>query len=181
MKFRDIKASEIDLRPQNIKGNKVLYLLYRDARTDMDILDDSVGPGYWKREHARENKNCIVSIYNPEIKEWVSKEDTGSESNMEKQKGLAADSFKRTCVNWGICRELYTGPIISIKLNDNEMYNGKPSSYLGLHVSKLVVVDKKIVAIVIKDKKGNVKYKNWKEAIEKDADGKPIAYGEWVK
>jgi hypothetical protein len=71
----------------------------------------------WKREHSRDNKNCTVSIYNDKINQWVGKEDTGTESNAEAQKGLASDSFKRACFNWGIGRELYDYPVISIKLN----------------------------------------------------------------
>jgi hypothetical protein len=61
-----------------------------------------------------------VSIYNTDIKEWVSKEDIGTESNTESEKGLASDSFKRACFNWGIGRELYDYPVIQIKLNDDE-------------------------------------------------------------
>ncbi len=76
----------------------------------MDILDETVGVYNWKREHTRDNANCIVSIYDQEKKEWISKEDTGTESNTEKEKGLASDSFKRACVNLGIGRELYTAP-----------------------------------------------------------------------
>ncbi len=68
----------------------------------------------WQRSHSRENANCIVSIWDEAKKQWVSKEDTGTESYTEKEKGLASDSFKRACFNWGIGRELYTAPSIHI-------------------------------------------------------------------
>jgi len=63
---------------------------------------------------------CRVSIYNEKIGEWVSKEDVGSESYTEKEKGLASDAFKRACFNWGIGRELYDYPEIRVKLNKSE-------------------------------------------------------------
>ncbi|NOW12590.1 hypothetical protein B0H35_000004 [Clostridium acetobutylicum] len=48
---------------------------------------------------------------------WISKQDVGTESNTEKEKGQASDSFKRACFNFGIGRELYTSPFIWIGLN----------------------------------------------------------------
>jgi hypothetical protein len=95
-----------------IKENGLSLLLYKDARCDMNILDETVGEFNWKREHCRDNANCIVSIWDAEKGQWISKEDTGTESNTEAEKGLASDSFKRACVNWGIGRELYTAPFI---------------------------------------------------------------------
>lgn len=118
MKFRKLKADEIECRIGQIKMNGLSLLLYKDARVDMSILDETVGAMNWKREHTRDNANCIVSIYDKDKGEWVSKEDTGTESFTEAQKGLASDSFKRACVNWGIGRELYTAPFIWIKAED---------------------------------------------------------------
>lgn len=116
-----LPIQSIDFRVQSInKGGYATILAYKDARIDMQRLDDVVGALNWKREHTRDNHNCIVSIWNEETKQWISKEDTGTESNTEKEKGLASDSFKRACFNWGIGRELYDYPVIQIKLNDNE-------------------------------------------------------------
>jgi hypothetical protein len=118
LEFRKLKADEIECRIGQIKATGLTLLLYKDARCDMNVLDETVGPLNWKREHTRENRNCIVSIYDEDKKEWISKEDTGTESNTEADKGLASDSFKRACVNWGIGRELYTAPFIWVKKED---------------------------------------------------------------
>jgi hypothetical protein len=113
--FRKLKASEIDVRVQSVKeGKGAVLLLYKDARCDMNILDETVGAFNWKREHSRDNANCTVSLWDSEKSQWVGKEDTGTESNTEAAKGLASDSFKRSCFVWGIGRELYTSPFIWI-------------------------------------------------------------------
>lgn len=118
LKFRTLKESEIDVRVQSCTSKGCILLLYKDARCDMNILDETVGPMNWKREHTRDNANCIVSLWDEDKKQWVSKEDTGTESNTEKEKGQASDSFKRACFNWGIGRELYTSPFIWVKAAD---------------------------------------------------------------
>lgn len=110
--FRELRASEIDVRVARVTDKGVFLLLYKDARCDMNILDETVGAFNWKREHIRDNANCIVSIWDETKEQWVSKEDTGTESNTEKEKGQASDSFKRACFNWGIGRSLYTSPTI---------------------------------------------------------------------
>lgn len=115
MKFRKLREHEIELRIGTAKENGVSLLLYKDARCDMNILDETVGAMNWQRHHGRENANCIVSIYDEDKKQWIEKEDTGTESFTEKEKGLASDSFKRACFNWGIGRELYTSPFIWIR------------------------------------------------------------------
>lgn len=125
-----LTIEDVEFRVQSInKAGYATLLVYKNARVDMYRLDTVVGALNWKREHTRDNQNCIVSIWDNEKKQWVSKEDTGTESNTEKEKGLASDSFKRACFNWGIGRELYEYPVIQIKLLQNEFkieqYNGK--------------------------------------------------------
>lgn len=100
LKFRDLKANEIDVRVATLNEKGASLLLYKDARVDMDILDETVGAMNWQRKHLRDNANCIVEIWDNDKKQWISKEDTGTESNTEKEKGLASDSFKRACFNW---------------------------------------------------------------------------------
>ena len=127
--FRTLKANEIEVRVAMVKANGVSLLLYKDARCDMNILDETVGQMNWTRSHTRENANCIVSIWDKDKNMWISKEDTGTESNTEKEKGLASDSFKRACFNWGIGRELYTSPFIWISSDkctiESSDYGGK--------------------------------------------------------
>ena len=115
---KPLDIRDIDFRIQSInKGGYATILAYKDARVDQQRLDDVCTPLGWKREHTRDNHNCVVSIWDDEKKHWVPKEDTGSESNTEKDKGLASDSFKRACFNWGIGRELYDYPLIQVKLD----------------------------------------------------------------
>lgn len=126
LQFRPLTANEIDCRVSTCNEKGVSLLLYKDARCDQNILDETVGPMNWQRHHSRENANCIVSIWDTEKKQWVEKEDTGTESYTEKEKGLASDSFKRACFNWGIGRELYTAPFIwvpagSVTLKDKNV------------------------------------------------------------
>jgi len=116
-----LPVSMIEFRIQSINNGKyATMLVYKDARVDINRLNTVCTPLGWKREHSRDNKNCTVSIWDVEKSIWVGKEDTGTESNTEAAKGLASDSFKRACFNWGLGIELYDYPTISIKLNDNE-------------------------------------------------------------
>lgn len=133
--FRVLRADEIDCRISQVKkdGSGLSILLYKDARCDQNILDETVTPMHWKREHTRDNRNCIVSIWSDELKQWISKEDTGTESNTEREKGLASDSFKRACFNWGIGRELYTAPFIWIQKGDFTLKDGKCYDRFTVH------------------------------------------------
>ena len=157
-KIRLLRADEIDCRPQTVKAGGCSLLLYKDARCDMAILDETYGSLNWKREHTRDNHNCIVSVWNSEIQQWISKEDTGIESNSEAAKGLASDSFKRACVNFGIGRELYTAPFIWIKLSPGETYTdskGRTQLAVGLKffVEKIEYKDRVITGLTISDGK----------------------------
>ena len=158
--IRLLRADEIDCRPQTVKAGGCSLLLYKDARCDMAILDETYGSLNWKREHTRDNHNCIVSVWNSDIQQWISKEDTGIESSNSESaaKGLASDSFKRACVNFGIGRELYTAPFIWIKLSSGETYTdskGKTQLAIGLKffVKKIEYKDRVITGLTISDGK----------------------------
>ena len=76
MKFRTLRADEINVRIQSCNcynDNKycAIYLLYKDARCDMNILDETFGPMNWRRSHTRDNANCIVSIWDDEKQQWI--------------------------------------------------------------------------------------------------------------
>ena len=98
--FRKLNANEIDCRIAKVNKAYITLLLYKDARVDQNILDETVGRMNWQRHHSRENANCIVSIWDADKVQWIEKEDTGTESNTEAVKGLASDSFKRACFNF---------------------------------------------------------------------------------
>lgn len=171
--IRLLSKEDIDVRvaQTNIYNNngqqvvKVNLLLYKNARVDMKILDELFTPMGWKRTHKLigDRLYCCVEVYNPETKEWICKEDVGVESNTEAEKGQASDSFKRACVNWGIGRELYTAPKISIELNENEYTKDQNSrikvwAYFSV---KSIGYDSKtrtITSLEIQDKYGNVRF-----------------------
>lgn len=124
--IRLLIENDVELRIQKItetkKGVFVTLLVYKDARTDMDILDETFGPMNWQRKHKLIGNTmyCAISVWDDEKKQWVEKEDAGKESYSETEKGQASDSFKRSGVNWGIGRELYNAPKIRIKLEAGE-------------------------------------------------------------
>lgn len=153
--FRLLRADEIECRVGQTKAGKGLsLLLYKDARCDQNILDETVGPMNWMRKHERENANCIVSIYDQDKCEWISKEDTGTESKTEAEKGLASDSFKRACVNWGIGRELYTAPFIWIGGDPDKL------KYEKFTVAEIGYDDREeINALAIANKNGCIVYR----------------------
>lgn len=162
--FRDLKANEIDVRIAQAKQNGLSLLLYKDARVDMDILDETVGAMNWQRKHIRDNANCIIEIWDKEKGQWISKEDTGTESFSQAEKGLASDSFKRAGFNWGIGRELYTSPFIWIKAEDcNIKDSGRKDNYGNpiytsndkFYVEAIQITNKVITGLSIKNKNTN--------------------------
>ena len=171
--IRLLSKEDIDVRvaQTNIYNNngqqvvKVNLLLYKNARVDMKILDELFTPFGWKRTHKLigDRLYCQVEVWDAEKKEWIYKEDVGVESNTEAEKGQASDSFKRACVNWGIGRELYTAPRISIELNDKEYtrdQQGKIRVWASFSV-KSIDYDTKtrtITSLEIQDRFGNVRF-----------------------
>lgn len=118
--IRTLKASEIEARVSQITKKGCSLLLYKNSRTDMDILDEVYGTKNWKRSHQLigDRLYCTVEIWDEEKQQWISKQDVGTESYTEKEKGQASDSFKRASFNIGIGRELYTAPFIWVKAKD---------------------------------------------------------------
>ena len=157
LKFRPLRADEVELRVSTCNANGFSLLLYKDARCDQNILDETVGAMNWQRHHSRENANCTVSIWDTDKEQWIEKEDTGTESFTEKEKGLASDSYKRDCFNWGIGRELYTAPFIWISGNveqRNNKYVPAKAYDRKLRIADLATVDGVIAKLVIKDNTG---------------------------
>ena len=155
LKFRKLKANEIELRVGATTESGFSLLLYKTARVDANILDETVGQfGWTKRFYQVKNTMiCEVAIYDSERKEWVAKGDAGDESNTEAIKGEASDSFKRAGFAWGIGRELYTSPFIWItKSPDNDpkksRYEVSEIEYKDNEISKLVVINEKTGQVV---------------------------------
>ena len=178
VKIPKLTASDIEVRVQQVgksfKGNNVYakLLLYKNARIDMQILDNVFGVLGWQRRHKEISGKlyCTVSIYDKTNHIWVDKEDVGvsNQANLEvskqrnAEKTEASDSFKRACVNVGIGRELYTAPKIYVTLNNNEYevksqggktkYTTKPSRSFSVgsigynergEINELTIIDNK--------------------------------------
>lgn len=151
-KFRNLKAEEVEARVQSCDSNGFVLLIYKDARVDQNILDETVGEMNWQNDYDEHKGNlfCKVGIL-AESGEWIWKTNCGTESNTEKEKGEASDAFKRACFNWGIGRELYTSPKIKIKGHTESDNKGKyRPEYYEFEVTKLdISEDKKIIGLTI--------------------------------
>ena len=114
--IRLLKADEIECRVGTINERGLSILLFKDARVDQKLLDETFSPMGWKRSHQEIGGNlyCTVSVWDEGKKQWIDKQDVGLMGTIGKEKGQASDSFKRACFNWGIGRELYTAPFIWI-------------------------------------------------------------------
>ena len=164
---RLLKAEEISCRIQQVTNTKgAVVLLYKDARVDMSILDETYGPMNWQRGHREIGGKmfCVISVWDEEKKQWIAKEDVGVESNTEATKGEASDSFKRSGTNWGIGRELYTAPFIYIQLQDNEVKQGNGGKWQAvssfvLSVHSIEYNDaREIKTLVLKDRNDNIRF-----------------------
>lgn len=165
MDIRTLKASEIECRAQQVKQNGCIILIYKDARVDMKILDELFGVDGWQRTHEVINGNlfCTIEIWSSEKKCWVKKQDVGVESNTEKEKGEASDSFKRAGFNVGVGRELYTAPFIWIALEGSEVWQKGDKWYLSAGIKFSVKeigydTEKNINKLIIVDGKGKIRY-----------------------
>ena len=178
-KFRDLREDEIECRVQQVKDNGLVLLLYKDARTDMNILDETVGADNWQNRFY-EHKGilfCSLGINTnydkPDMPDrWVWKDDAGVESNTEAEKGNASDARKRSGTAWGIGRCLYTSPFIWIKNDKCDIKdsgkkdkNGKPifACYDKFFVEKIKIENKQITALAIGNTTKNCRAFIWQK------------------
>ena len=180
--IRLLTADEIDVRVAQTTERdgvvKVNLLLYKDARVDMKILDELVGPFGWKRSHQLigDRLYCTIEVRDPMTGEWVAKQDVGTESNTEPEKGQASDAFKRAGFNWGIGRELYTAPKIQVILNQSEYKNngGRIQVWASFFVAKIAYdAERNISALVIADRNGDTRFSMGTPAVSRSE--KPAA------
>lgn len=176
MKFRGLKAEEIEIRVGSVGEHGASLLLYQDARCAMTILDETLGAENWQRDHkeVKGNLYCGIGIWDDQKKDWIWKWDCGTESFSEKEKGESSDSMKRAAVNVGIARELYTSPFIFIKgvsQSNGKDQRGRDQYELTQEGKKLIngarVTEieyeetehaRKIKSLTICDRNGNVIY-----------------------
>lgn len=177
-----LEAKDVECRIQQITGNDAkgygaILLLYKDARVDMKILDAVYGAMNWQRKHTVINGQlfCSVLIWDDSKSQWIEKQDVGTESATEAEKGRASDSFKRACFNVGIGRELYNAPFVYIKLDNSEVTKnskGKPTTYTRFNVTEMEYSRKKecFTKLVICDEKGRQRYSLGGSKAEKPAE-----------
>ena len=158
-KMRTLRKDEIEVRVASTQNNVAQLLLYKTARTDAAILDETFGQFNWQCSYTENKGNlfCTISVKDPNTNEWVSKTDCGSESNIEKEKGEASDAFKRAGFRWGIGVELYSTPRIKIPIEESDMYNGRFCQSFSLKDIE-ISPDHKITSLTIQDRRGNVRY-----------------------
>ena len=156
--FRKLNANEIECKISMINEKGLSLLLYKTARTDMQILDETVGAYNWQCEYQeiKGNMYCGISIYDADKKQWITKWDCGVESAFgDKEKGEASDSFKRAGFKWGIGTELYTSPFIYIPANKCTIeYNVRKKNYITtnkFYVEKIEVTNNEITGLSIKN------------------------------
>ena len=144
IKFRPLTAAEIEVKVKQVKEKGLVALLYKTARTDMDLLDETVGAENWTNDYKDIKGNLYCGIAIKDGDAWVWKWDCGIESREDEEgnekKGEASDAFKRAGFRWGIGRELYTSPFVWIgaeKANIEPGNNGRFSCYDKFSVEKI--------------------------------------------
>ena len=154
--MRALTANEVEVRVGTVNKNGVTMLLYKNARVDRAILDETFGQMNWQCRYSENKGNlfCSIGVYDPNKDEWVWKEDCGTESNTEKEKGEASDAFKRAGFRWGIGIELYNSPRITIPVAVEEVAKGvykmkNKWELYGAFVSRMVVKDGKVTELDI--------------------------------
>lgn len=151
-RFRLLDSSDIEVKVKQVKKTGAVLLLYKTARTDMDILDESVGAENWTNDYREIKGNLYCGIGIRDGDAWVWKWDCGIESREDgegnEKKGEASDAFKRAGFRWGIGRELYTSPFIWVpadKMNITE-YNGKCKTFDTFRVEKIAYDDNRRIS-----------------------------------
>jgi len=173
MEFRLLKADEIEVKIKKITAKGVTVLLYKTARTDMQLLDETVGNMYWETDYkvVKDNLYCGIGIYDKEREQFVWKWDCGTESRQDgegnEKKGEASDAFKRAGFKWGIGRELYTAPKMIFLKVETETKNGKyhlKNNFQTFTVKEITYENNEIKKLIIVDNKGAILYGDKKQA-----------------
>jgi hypothetical protein len=170
-----LTVDQIEFRIQSISAKGwAIILPYKDARVDMERLDAVYGVEGWQRKHEFKDGRlyCSVGIYSEKLGQWVWKEDVGTQSNTEQDKGQASDAFKRACFNLGIGRELYDYPLIMVQLYQGEFtaQGNKGKQTYGLKLKQwkwsIQFTDGKLNRLAAKDQNGNIRFEWGKLKVE---------------
>jgi hypothetical protein len=149
--FRLLTEGDIEVKVKQVKENGVVLLLYKTARTDMDLLDENFGASAWECDYReiKGNLYCGIGVRCGDHVVW--KWDCGIESREDgegnEKKGEASDAFKRAGFKWGIGRELYSAPFIFVpasKVNingrkTNDKFSVEKIAYEGRSISGLAI------------------------------------------
>lgn len=119
---KPILPAEIEWRIQSVNKQKTKTTIvpYITSRCVMSRFDEAFGMGYWQVEHQpwrTKGVKCKLSIWNNELKQWISKEDGADETHIEPTKGGFSDALKRVAVLFGLGRSLYDYPRIVLEGN----------------------------------------------------------------
>lgn len=107
-------------------SKKATCIAYIDARDVMELLDEVVGAQNWKDEYKMVGDKMMAGVSIRIGDDWITKWDTGAESEIEKEKGEVSDAFKRAAVKWGVGRFLYGLKVQYVDSNEVKTNNNKP-------------------------------------------------------
>jgi hypothetical protein len=159
-KFRKLNADEIEVRVKQVSEKGAVALLYKTARTDMQLLDETVGADAWSCDYKEIKGNLFCGITIDGVTKWDCGIESREDNEGNEKKGEASDAFKRAGFRWGIGRELYTSPFIFLNVKTEKDKNGKfviPAfatfsvksiGYEGNRISSLSIIDDKSGAVV---------------------------------
>jgi hypothetical protein len=116
-KLKDTMPYQWRIQSWNKDKTSASCVAYIDARDVATMLDNVCGPENWQDDYRYVGTMLFGGIGIKIGEEWVWKWDTGSESNIEKEKGHSSDAFKRAGLKWGIGRFLYDLPVQRVKGN----------------------------------------------------------------
>lgn len=158
LNFRTLKANEIECRVGNVAKNDsgFFLLLYKNARVDQTILDETVGQWDWQCKYyqVKNTMVCSVGIFNKDRNEWLWKDNGGDDDYQAEQvKAELSDAFKRACFNWGIGRELYYAPKIWVSATSENTtkarYSVKNIEYDNdKRITRLTIINEKTKEVV---------------------------------
>lgn len=120
-------------RVQTCKNYGTTLVAYVDARDDENKFDEVCGPENWQCEYSLmgDQMICRIGVYCNG--QWVWKSDGGTRTDIEGEKGLLSDSFKRAAVKWGPGRFLYSLTPIKLPSIDTGRKKGSNTIYAPMH------------------------------------------------